>query len=135
MLENNADLVGRFFVGSGPDDEYLEGWVKRDLGSGFFLVEIDTYMGDDYSTVGRIMHFVEMRGWEFYKDPAIAQRHYDMLQMQGLEEIDHGSIIRSAKEELTDLTLEMLARSQAKKNSAEVERLTALLQSIANSTS
>ena len=113
MLEGNDSLVGRFFVGHGPDDEFTQGWVRRDLGSGFFQVEIYVDLGNEYATVERIMHFVEMRTWEFYTDSATAQRHQDELSIQALEPINLDPICQSAAVELEDLVLEEIVRANS----------------------
>jgi len=131
MLEGNDSLVGRFFAGNGPEGKFTQGWVKRDLGSGFFQVEIYVDLGNEYATVGRIMHFVEMRTWEFYKDSAIAQRHYDSLMMQRLEDIDLAPICESAARELEDLVLEEIVRANSKHQESRVQELVELLSQMA----
>lgn len=131
MLEGNDSLVGRFFVGHGPDDEFTQGWVKRDLGSGFFQIQIYVDLGNEYATVERIMHFVEMRTWEFYTDSAIAQRHQDELSIQALEPINLDPIHQSAARELEDLVLEELVRANCKHQESRVQELVELLSQMA----
>ncbi len=79
MIQEDFDLAGRYFVQFDADGMLDQGWVRRSLGSGFYVVEVYIQVTDGFETALRIMHYVELRDATFYKDQAAAERHLDAL--------------------------------------------------------
>jgi hypothetical protein len=123
MIEIDFDLVGAYFVQPGGNVSPEEGWVRRNLGSGFYLAEVFIEAGEGAETVLRIMHFVEMRNATFYRNREQAQRHYDKLVLESLPAIDLEPIRDAVAQELVDLVLEQLARAQSAQRKQELAEL------------
>jgi hypothetical protein len=133
VITADFDLVGRYFVISGDRDTSEEGWVRRNVGSGFYIVEVFILTTEGFETALKVKHFVELRDAFFYKDPPAAQRDHDAQFIRALQPIDLETIRQSACDELEGLVLDELRRSVKKGNVDEISRLKALLKGLGNS--